>query len=99
MPPSQILGYQLTLFGPRGADYVRHITTAPPIFLDDAASLSSICSRCCTFFVVLLDFSNYFGYVIKLNEPGNSIIVLFYFCINNLISYLLIFLMITTKFE
>ena len=29
MPP-QVLGYQLTLFGPRGADYARHITTAPP---------------------------------------------------------------------
>ena len=26
----QVLGYQLTLFGPRGADYARHITTAPP---------------------------------------------------------------------
>ena len=29
----QVLGYQLTLFGPRGADY------GPPIFLYDAASL------------------------------------------------------------
>ena len=35
----QVLGYQLTLFGPRGADYAHHITTVPPIFLDDAASL------------------------------------------------------------
>ena len=26
----QVLGYQLTLFRPRGADYARHITTAPP---------------------------------------------------------------------
>ena len=25
--PLQVLGYQLTLFGPRGADYARHITT------------------------------------------------------------------------
>ena len=25
-------GYQLTLFGPRGADYTRHITTGPPSF-------------------------------------------------------------------
>jgi hypothetical protein len=33
------LGYQLTLFRPRGADYARHITTGPPIFFDDAASL------------------------------------------------------------
>ena len=33
------MGYQLTLFGPRGADYAHHITTGPPIFLDDAASL------------------------------------------------------------
>ena len=24
----------------KGADYARHITTGPPIFLDDAASLS-----------------------------------------------------------
>ena len=32
-------GYQLTLFGPKGADYARHITTGPPMFLDDAASL------------------------------------------------------------
>ena len=31
--PPQVLGYQLTLFGPRGADYARHITTCPPIFL------------------------------------------------------------------
>ena len=40
-PPSQVLGYQLTLFGPRGADCARHITTGPlpPIFLDDAAPL------------------------------------------------------------
>ena len=37
--PPQVLGYQLTLFGPRGADYARHITTCPPIFSDDAASL------------------------------------------------------------
>ena len=27
-----VLGYQLTLFGPRGADYARHITTGPPSF-------------------------------------------------------------------
>ena len=40
MPP-QVLGYQLTLFGPRGADYARHITTCPPIFSDVAASLRS----------------------------------------------------------
>ena len=56
--PPQVLGYQLTLFGPRGqimlailllgassnmgADYARHITTGPPIFLDDAASLHYI---------------------------------------------------------
>jgi hypothetical protein len=38
----QVLGYQLTLFGPRGADYAHHITAGPsPIFLDDAASLGS----------------------------------------------------------
>ena len=43
-PPPQVLGYQLILLGPRGADYARHITTAPPpIFLDDAASL--MCQR------------------------------------------------------
>jgi hypothetical protein len=36
------LGYQLTLFGPRGAYYARHITTGPPIFLEDAASLSGV---------------------------------------------------------
>ena len=40
--PPQVLRYQLTLFGPRGADYARHITTGPPIFLDDAASLLNI---------------------------------------------------------
>ena len=40
--PPQVLGYQLTLFGPRGADYARHITTGPPIFLDDAASLTRV---------------------------------------------------------
>ena len=28
--PPQVLGYQLTLFGPRGADYACHITSAPP---------------------------------------------------------------------
>ena len=33
VPPPQVLGYQLTLFGPRGADYAHHITTAPPIVL------------------------------------------------------------------
>ena len=43
--PPQVLGYQLTLFGPRGADYARHITTGPPIFLDDAASLKCIQGR------------------------------------------------------
>ena len=37
--PPQVLGYQLTLFGPRGADYARYITTCPPIFLGDAAFL------------------------------------------------------------
>ena len=36
----QVLGYQLTLLGPRGADHALHITAGPPpIFLDDAASL------------------------------------------------------------
>ena len=25
--PPKVLGYQLTLFGPRGADYAHHITT------------------------------------------------------------------------
>ena len=40
--PLQVLGYQLTLFGPRGADYASNITSAtPPISLDDAASLLS----------------------------------------------------------
>ena len=40
MPPQKkFLGYQLTLFGSRGTDYARHITTGLPIFLDDAASL------------------------------------------------------------
>ena len=39
--PPQVLGYQLTLFGPRGADYAPHITTGPPIFLDDVAPLAS----------------------------------------------------------
>ena len=28
--PPQVLGYQLTLFRPRGADYAHHITTGPP---------------------------------------------------------------------
>ena len=37
--PPQVLGYRLTLFGPRGADYARHITTGPPMLLEDAASL------------------------------------------------------------
>ena len=32
MCPPQVLGYQLTLFGPRGADYARYITTGPPSF-------------------------------------------------------------------
>ena len=39
MCPPQVLGYPLTLFGPRGADYARHSTKCPPIFSDDAASL------------------------------------------------------------
>ena len=38
--PPPVLGYQLTLFGPRGADYAHHITTCPPIFSDYAASLT-----------------------------------------------------------
>ena len=40
MCPPQVLGYQLTLFGPRGADYARHITSCPPIFSDCAAFLA-----------------------------------------------------------
>ena len=28
VPPPQVLGYQLTLIGPRGADYAHHITTS-----------------------------------------------------------------------
>ena len=44
--PPHVLGYQLNLFGPRGADYARHITTCPPIFSDDAASLRPVyCSK------------------------------------------------------
>ena len=39
LPAAQVLGYQLTLFGPRGADYACHITTGPLIFLEYAASL------------------------------------------------------------
>jgi hypothetical protein len=39
VPPPKILGCHYPLFGPRGADYARHITTGPPIILDDAASL------------------------------------------------------------
>ena len=42
--PPQVLGYRLTLFGPRGADYARHITMCPPIFSDDAASLLKLLS-------------------------------------------------------
>ena len=38
-----VLGYQLTLFRPKGADYACYITAPPPIFLDDVASLISIC--------------------------------------------------------
>ena len=45
MPPPQVLGYQLTLFVPRGADYARHVTTCPPIFSDDAASLTCILNQ------------------------------------------------------
>ena len=37
-----VLGYQLTIFRPRGTDYACHTTTGPPIFLDDAASLCNI---------------------------------------------------------
>jgi hypothetical protein len=50
-PPPQVLGYQLTLLGPRGTDYARHITTGPPIFLGDAASLytDKYCSHCAVF--------------------------------------------------
>ena len=40
--PPQVLGYQLTLLGSRGADYARRITTGPPIILDNAASLEDI---------------------------------------------------------
>ena len=37
--PHQNVGNHLTLVGPREADNDRHITTGPPIFLDDAAPL------------------------------------------------------------
>ena len=62
-PPPPIYGYKLILFGPRGADYACHITTAPlpPIFLEDAASLlycvKSIHFNCCHFFWLCSDFS------------------------------------------
>ena len=39
VPPPQVLGYQLTLFGPRRADYARHITTCPPPAPPPPASL------------------------------------------------------------
>ena len=37
--PFKNLGYKLTLFGPREADYAAILLLAPPIFLDDASSL------------------------------------------------------------
>ena len=40
--PPQVLGYQLTLLETRETDYASHITTGPPIFLEDAASLRNI---------------------------------------------------------
>ena len=36
-PPS--FGISVNPIRTKGADYARHITTGPPIFLDDAASL------------------------------------------------------------
>ena len=40
--PFKNLGYKLTLFGPREADYAAILLLAPPIFLDDAACLFKI---------------------------------------------------------
>ena len=44
--PPQVLGYQLTLFGPRGADYARHITTGPP-HLFGRCGVSVQCRKIC----------------------------------------------------
>ena len=41
----QFLADQLTLFRPGGSDYARHISTGPPRFLDDTASLKVICEK------------------------------------------------------
>ena len=37
-----VLGYQLTLFGPRGADYACHITTCPPPHLFGGGGISAL---------------------------------------------------------
>ena len=37
--PPQVLGYQLTLFGPRGQIMPAILLPCPPIILDDAAFL------------------------------------------------------------
>ena len=39
VPPPQVSGYQLTLFGPRGGRLCPPYYYVPPIFSDDAASL------------------------------------------------------------
>ena len=40
--PPQVLGYQLTLFGPRGQIMPAILLPCPPIILDDAAFLKII---------------------------------------------------------
>ena len=60
--PPPVLGHQVTLFGPRGADYAQLITTGPPRLLDDSASLSTHIYSIVFIFLVL-ELSGFIWYV------------------------------------
>ena len=49
--PPQVLGYQLTLFRPRGADYVHYITTGPPPHLFGRWGVSAL-KFCDTYYTI-----------------------------------------------
>ena len=61
-PSPQVLGYQLTLFGPSGADYAPHITSGPPIFLYDAAPLRSKLQNRWEIFPIFVASSQYLNF-------------------------------------
>ena len=56
----QVFGYQLTLFGPRGADYARHITTGPSFW-----TMRRLCydcpryKKCCIKYLLFMSINSF----------------------------------------